>query len=122
MKRLLFMLIFALMFPVNARAEEVHRCTLTSYLPTGNDTCEGDKPHRGIMAAKKDWIGKTAAVYKREPDETLGDFIGYFEISDTGEGKNGAIRKGYVVDVFCECEQELIPTTKIYLFLFDAEG
>lgn len=108
--------------PAHADTIELQKMTLTCYYPTGNKTCTGIVPHYGVVASKREWVGKTAIVYKRNADNTMGEYIGTFDIQDTGEGRNGAVRKGYVLDVFIENESQLIPTQKIYVYIVDSEG
>lgn len=118
MKKIItLILVFTLLMTTSVYAEEpvLHKMTLTCYYPTGNKTCTGIEPYYGIVASKREYIGMTAVVYKRNADNTIGEFIGNFEIQDTGEGNNGAVRKGYVLDVFVETEEQFIPTQKIYV-------
>lgn len=115
MKRIIALVVLvtmALTVPVYAEEPELHKMTLTCYYPTGNKTCTGIEPYYGIVASKKEYLGKTAVVYKRNADNTIGDFIGMFEVQDTG---GETIRKGYVLDVFIENESQMIPTQKIYV-------
>ena len=48
-------------------------------------TCTGKEVRKGICATgRKEWIGKTAILYERLPNDRLGDMIGIFEIEDSG--------------------------------------
>lgn len=74
----------------------------------GQITCTGDKVRYGIIAARREWVGKTATLWKVNEDGTLGDIIGYFDILDTGagidrdhDGKGETIKKGLSIDVYC---------------------
>ena len=60
------------------------RCTC--YLDTGK-TASGQQTRPGIMAAKKEWIGCVAEVNAINEDGSIGEFIGYYEILDTGYGR-----------------------------------
>lgn len=123
MKRVLtlgILLTLLLVTPVRADEPELHKMTLTCYYPTGNRTCTGIVPYYGIVASKKEWLGKTAIVYKRDVEsDAIGELIGVYEIQDTG-GKS--VRNGYVLDVFIEDESQMIPTQKIYVQIVDSEG
>lgn len=122
MKRFLTLgLLLTVLMTTTVKAEtiELHKMTLTCYYPTGNKTCSGIEPYYGIAASKKEWIGKTAIVYERKENGNIGDFIGTYEIQDTG-GKN--VRNGYVLDIFIENESQMIPTQKIYVQIVDSEG
>ena len=106
---------------VQAKEPELKKSWLTCYLPTGKPTASGTMPHRGIMAGKKEWIGKTALIYEREEGK-VGDLIGIYEVLDTGIGYDNAIIEGRAVDIFCETEDQIIPTQKIWIQIVDAEG
>lgn len=112
---------FCLSVPVMAKEPELNKSWLTCYLPTGRPTASGVMPRRGIMAGKREWLGKTALIYERDGD-TVGDLIGIYEILDTGTGKDGAIKDGRAVDIFCETEDGIIPTQKIWIQIVDAKG
>lgn len=47
----------------------------------------------------KELLGKTVIIYKRLPDDSIGNAIGIYEVLDTGCKKN-------VVDVWCEDLEE----------------
>ena len=113
--------VFCLSVPVMAKEPELNKSWLTCYLPTGNPTASGVMPRRGIMAGKREWLGKTALIYERDGDK-VGDLIGIFEILDTGTGKDGAIKEGRAVDIFCETESDIVPTQKIWIQIVDAKG
>ena len=114
------------------------RCTC--YIDDGL-TASGCVTRYGIMAARPDLIGKTACVNAVNEDGSIGEFIGYFEILDTGygretgEGKSkilkgktlGTIEAGLTVDIFMPTmhqAEEWIDTWGDYVFitLVDAEG
>ena len=113
--------VFCLSVPVMAKEPELNKSWLTCYLPTGNPTASGVMPRRGIMAGKREWLGKTALIYERDGDK-VGDLIGIYEILDTGTGKDGAIKEGRAVDIFCETESDIVPTQKIWIQIVDAKG
>lgn len=117
----LLVLIFLRTFCITTRAAEepeLIRVTATYYDIDGV-TASGTHTRPGIMAAKSEWMGMTAILYAIQPDGMPGEIIGYYEILDTGEGHNGAIRKGRVVDIW---SQEPINTQKCYLQLVKADG
>ena len=59
------------------------RCTC--YTDTGI-TASGQHTRPGIIAGKREWMGCTAALYDINEDGSIGDFIGYYEVLDTGAG------------------------------------
>ena len=106
---------------VMAKEPELNKSWLTCYLPTGRPTASGVMPRRGIMAGKREWLGKTALIYERDGDK-IGDLIGIYEILNTGVSYDNAIIEGRAVDVFCETEADIIPTQKIWVQIVDADG
>lgn len=95
----LALFIFASVLPLNVKADgiELQKCKATAYC-LGGVTASGCEVREGICAGKKEWIGKTIGVYKRLPDDSVGDFIGYFECLDRGGTK--AINNGHVIDIW----------------------
>lgn len=101
----------------------------TAYCLSGK-TASGEEVREGICAGKKEWLGKTIYIYKRLPDDSIGDLIGIYECLDTGGTK--AIRNGKVVDIWCEdyssCKEfmnlvyEDDCAGKIYIQVIDAVG
>lgn len=77
--------------------------TATAYCIDGT-TASGSHTRRGIAASKPEWIGLTAMVYKNNHGMP-GDFLGYYEIKDTG-GEN--IRSGKVIDLWFPTYDECI--------------
>lgn len=87
------------------------RCTC--YLDSGT-TASGCQTREGIMAAKTEWMGCIAEVNAINEDGTVGEFIGFFEILDTGYGREtghgeskilkgktlGTIETGETVDIW----------------------
>lgn len=70
---------------------------VTAYLDSGY-TKSGKYTRTGICAGKEEWLGCVAVVYKRMPDGSVGDFIGRYEILDTGGTQ--ALKNGDVIDVW----------------------
>ena len=116
------MLSASLITSVNVRAQEpeLRKVTLTAYNLDGTMT-NGAEVHQGAIAGREEDMGKVAILWERLPDGSRGEYIGIYEFCDTGTGKRGAIKKGYVVDVWCEKGKEL-PTTKCYMQIVEAVG
>lgn len=70
----------------------------TAYCQCGV-TASGEYTRDGICAGKEEWLGKTIALYQRLPDGSVGEFIGRYELKDTG-GTPG-LKNGKVIDVWC---------------------
>lgn len=58
----------------------------TSYIEPNKPTCTGSYRMDGTIAADRSKLGSVAQVYKVASDGRLGDFIGYYEVNDTGYG------------------------------------
>lgn len=71
--------------------------------PQGNLTYSETETVEGItIAGRVEDIGKVAAVYMRNPDGTIGSFLGYYTFQDTGYGSNGEIPRGERIDIYME--------------------
>lgn len=90
--------------------EEPVKIRCTCYLDSGV-TSSGAQTRRGIVAGKNEWQGCVAALYEANPDGTMGEFIGYFEVLDTGYGipteNGGSIQTGESIDVWQPSEAAL---------------
>lgn len=101
----LLMLFLILLYSLPAEAAEkypVRKMRVTCYTyPEGSITASGCEVREGIVAAKKDWMDALVVLYDMDMN-----FIGYFEVKDTGFGidKNGdgigSIQEGTSIDVF----------------------
>ena len=82
------------------------RCTC--YTWTGNQCRNGSWPVEGLsVAGKEEWLGKAIIMYSVTEDGGIGDFIGYFDFTDTGDGidldgdgRGETIRNGTSIDVY----------------------
>ena len=73
------------------------RCTCyTGY----NKTYTGKQPYDGcrIIAGKKEWLGSVAALYSVKKDGSKGNFLGYYEVADTGSAKS--LNNGTSIDLW----------------------
>ncbi len=67
----------------------------TAYCQQGI-TASGKPVRDGICATgNKALVGKTVVLYQRLPDNGIGDYIGIYEVEDTGCNEN-------VIDVWCK--------------------
>lgn len=101
----LVMLLLVLLYSLPVEAAEssdlqLMRVTCYTY-PPGSITASGSEVREGIVAAKKEWMGALVILY-----DTDMNFIGYFEVLDTGFGSDkdgdgvGSIQEGKSLDVF----------------------
>lgn len=58
----------------------------------------GEYVHNGACAGADKYYGKTITMFKRLPDDSLGDYIGTYTVEDKG-GTRG-IKQGYVIDIW----------------------
>lgn len=101
----LMMLLLVLLYSLPVEAAEssnlkLMRVTCYTY-PEGSITASGCEVREGIIAAKKEWMDALVVLY-----DTDMNFIGYFEVRDTGFGIDkdgdgiGSIQEGTSIDVF----------------------
>ena len=101
----LLMLFLILLYSLPAEASEkypVRKMRVTCYTyPEGSITASGSEVREGIVAAKKDWMDALVVLHDMDMN-----FIGYFEVKDTGFGIDkdedgvGSIQEGTSIDVF----------------------
>lgn len=118
---------------IKAESSELVKIRCTCYIITGI-TASGQETRDGIIAGRKSDIGKVAALYRCNDDNSIGEFIGYFEFLDTGagidtdgDGKGDSIKKGLSVDVW---RSSIIEANNwiaeygdyVYIKIIDAEG
>lgn len=70
----------------------------TAYCEPGRQTATGSSKQEGIIAGPPEWIGSIAAVYL-DDNGTIGEFLGYYPILDTGYGHSIAAAKGYKSEI-----------------------
>lgn len=87
MKKLIIPVLLSILISTNVYAAPVLMET-TAYCE-GSIGSHGDRMHEGYCAGKPDLYGSSVAIYKAEETDDgykLGEFIGYFELKDTGYG------------------------------------
>lgn len=87
----------------------------------GTTRCDGGAVRTGTCAGKPEWHGKVAAIYLDDNGE-LGEFLGYFEILDTGGDER--IKNGTVLDIYIPDYDACIEfgRRKVLVELIDGEG
>lgn len=76
--------------------EEPVKIRCTCYLDDGT-TASGKQTREGIVASKREWIGYVAELNKVNDDGTIGELIGYYEILDTGYGRETGVGESQVL-------------------------
>lgn len=116
-----------------AADSELREIRCTCYVEPGV-TKSGHYTHEGVIAGRKEDLGKVAALYAVAEDGSIGEFIGYFDFYDIGagidtdgDGKGDSIKKGKSVDVFrddMKAAKKWIKTygDYVYMKIIDAEG
>ena len=129
-------IILFLLTAINTTAsdgDELQKIRATCYCHEGT-TASGQHTREGIIAGKKDWMGKAVALYRCSEGDELGEFIGYFEILDTGagidtdgDGKGDSIKRGKSIDIYKNTLDDAKAFVReygdyVYMKLIDAEG
>lgn len=106
--------------PVREVAPVRHQIEATAYC-YGTIRCDGGAVRTGICAGKPDWYGKVAAIYL-DDNGSPGEFLGYFEILDTGG--DDRIKNGTVLDIYIPDHDACIEfgRRKVLVVLIDGEG
>lgn len=110
----------------NATEPYMMRCTCYT-ADEGDITASGTEVRDGIVAGKREWLGKVVVLYEVTEDGTMGDFIGYYEFKDTGYGINGSLINGTSIDVWVENEDAVWEWVGrygdyVYMQLVDGKG
>ena len=115
---LLFALMAKIMIAHAAEIEEVapvqpeyKKMQATAYCLTGK-RCDGGAVRRGIASAAPEYYGM--------PDGKLGEFLGWYEILDTGG--NEGIRNGSVLDIWMPTYEECIQFGRKDVLVVFVEG
>ncbi len=113
--------------------EEPVKMRCTCYLDSGT-TASGAQTRVGIAAGKREWLGRVAAIYAVDEEGNIGDFIGYYEILDTGagidtdgDGKGDSIRNGESLDVWQPSKEAVANWVNnygdyVYIKIIDGKG
>ncbi|MGN0346520.1 MAG: hypothetical protein ACI4DU_04465 [Lachnospiraceae bacterium] len=99
---------------------QLHEVECTAYSYTGQDTASGNPTVEGLtIAGAKEWIGCTCALYDEDKN-----FLGYYEFSDTGFGRDGDIERGETVDIYIADEQDAMEWGRktVYIQIIPSKG
>ena len=88
-------------------------------------TASGEHTRQGICAMKSEWIGRTAIVYLRNSDGSIGEVYGIYEIKDCGGTKG--LKNGSVIDLWqpnLDIAKEVMKETQGlgYVQIIDTKG
>ena len=102
---------------------EPFRAECTAYCDSGI-TASGKPTVEGLtLGGAPEWIGCMAVLYEAD-DGTIGDFIGLYEVMDTGWGRDGDALRGETVDIFMEDYDACIQWGRrdVYVQIIDGKG
>ena len=103
---------------------EPFRAECTAYCNSGI-TASGKPTVEGLtLGGAPEWIGCMAVLYEVDDDGTIGDFIGLYEVMDTGWGRDGDALRGETVDMFMEDYDACIQWGRrdVYVQIIDGKG
>ena len=103
---------------------EPFRAECTAYCDSGI-TASGKPTVEGLtLGGAPEWIGCMAVLYEVDDDGTIGDFIGLYEVMDTGWGRDGDALRGETVDMFMEDYDACIQWGRrdVYVQIIDGKG
>ncbi len=103
---------------------EPFRAECTAYCDSGI-TASGKPTVEGLtLGGAPEWIGCMAVLYEVDDDGTIGDFIGLYEVMDTGWGRDGDALRGETVDMFKEDYDACIQWGRrdVYVQIIDGKG
>ena len=88
----------------------------------GTTTCTGKPVREGIAAMSKRYLGMTAIVYELDENGQPFEYIGIYEIEDTGGDER--IRNGNCIDIFMDSYDEAINfgRKQVVVYLIEAKG
>ena len=103
---------------------EPFRAECTAYCDSGI-TASGKPTVEGLtLGGAPEWIGCMAVLYEVDDDGGIGDFIGIYEVMDTGWGRDGDALRGETVDIFMEDYDACIQWGRrdVYVQIIDGKG
>lgn len=88
----------------------------------GTTTCTGKKVREGYAAMSKRYLGMTAIVYEQDECGQPIDYIGTYEIEDTGGDER--IKNGNCIDIYIPDYKEAkeFGRKQVVVYLIDAKG
>jgi 3D (Asp-Asp-Asp) domain-containing protein len=100
---------------------DIYKVSCTAYDNSeSNLTASGHPTIEGLtMAGTREWLGYTCILY----DEDM-NFLGYYEFTDTGYGRDGDILRGETVDIYMENYEDAIEWGRrtVYIQIVRAKG
>ena len=88
----------------------------------GTTTCTGKKIREGYAAMSKRYLGMTAIVYEADENGQALDYIGTYEIEDTGGDER--IKNGNCIDIYIPDYDKAVEfgRKQVVVYLIEAKG
>ncbi len=118
------MSILVLSMTTTVKADEIRQVKATAYCLTKNLTAMETQPRFGVVAGKREWLGKTCVMWLDDGDGIIKteNYYGTFRFEDVGG--SDAIKNGYVIDVWIEGYENAkqFGCKKMIILIIDSEG
>ena len=88
-------------------------------------TASGSQTIEGLtIAGASEWLGCAAVLYEQDEEGGLGEFIGIYQFTDTGYGRDGDILRGETVDLYIPDEAACWQWGRqnVYIQIIDGKG
>ncbi len=122
---LVMILILRIAMRVSAEEQpQMVKYRMTVYCDSGI-TKSGQHTRDGIVAMNNEMLGKCVALYRYNLDGSVGEFIGWYEVLDTGS--NAELKAGKRIDVYKYTYDECMDWIAeygdyVYAIFYDAVG
>ncbi len=118
------MTILLLSMTSTVNADDIRQVKATAYCLTKNPTATGTKTRPGVVAGKREWLGKTCVAWLDDGDGIIKpeNYYGTFHFEDLGG--TDAIKNGYVIDIWIEGYENAkqFGCKKMIIHIIDSEG
>ena len=100
--------------------QEYLQVEATAYCDVGI-TADGSLTRDGIIAGKREWLGKVAVIYEIR-DDGMPEYLGTFEFRDTGGDRR--IKDGRCIDIWMPTQEECFQWGRrnVLIQIFDGKG
>ena len=118
------LLMLLILTPRTVNADEIRYVKATAYCLNKNLTAMETKPRYGVVAGKREWLGKTCIAWLDDGDGLIKpeNYFGTFCFEDLGG--SDAIKAGHVIDVWIEGYENAknFGCKKMIIQIIDSEG
>lgn len=106
--------------PADMMDGQLYLVECTAYCYTGQPTASGAPTVEDLtIAGAREWLGCTCALYDEDKK-----FLGFYEFTDTGYGRDGDIERGETVDLYMPSESDCDAWGRrtMYIQIIPSEG